>query len=54
MDLNEVTARPLILHALADCWVRAFTSLDPQARLLDSCRESAAMRAGGGDEMGES
>jgi hypothetical protein len=26
-----VTARPLTLHAFADCWVRAFTSLDPQA-----------------------
>ena len=30
-DLNEVTARPLTLHAFADCWVRTFTSLDPQA-----------------------
>ena len=30
-DLNEVTARPLTLHAFADCWVRTSTSLDPQA-----------------------
>ena len=30
-DLNKVTARPLILHAFADCWVRTFTSFDPQA-----------------------
>ena len=39
---------PLTLHVFADCWVRAFTSIDPQAWLLDSCRVRAAMLAGGG------
>ena len=34
-DLNEMTAHPLTLHVLADCWVRAFTSLAKPALQLD-------------------
>ena len=49
--LNEVTARALVLHESSGCWVRAIT-LDPQVWLLVSCRERAAMLAGGGG-MGE-
>ena len=44
--LNEVTARALALHESSGCWVRAIT-LDPQVWLLVSCRERAAMLAGG-------
>ena len=40
-------ARSLCMHLLIAAWVRAFTSLDPQAWLLDSCRVRAAMLAGG-------